>query len=157
MSGFVYAIGDGEGRVKIGWSRNPVRRLPNIQTACAGKATLLGLVRATKVQETEIHQLLHAHRHHGEWFWLRGPVLDFVFSLPKPQPREVLLGNSALKNWRLRRGLSLEEVAGMLGVTRTSVCRWEKENRYPRGETLKRLSFVTGLSVADLLGIAEAA
>lgn len=84
--GFVYAVADGEGRVKIGWSRNPIRRLAQIAIACPRKVELLGYVQATRDQEAEVHTLLSRWRLGGEWFALVGPVIAFVEMLPKPRP-----------------------------------------------------------------------
>lgn len=92
MTGFVYAIGDGEDRVKIGWSADPIHRMAKLQTDCPTRATLLGLVPATKAQEAELHELLDPWRLNGEWFRLEGIVAAFVGILPTPQPRLSRIG-----------------------------------------------------------------
>ena len=87
MTGFVYAVGDGEGRVKIGWSRNPLGRLKKIKTDCACTPSLLGIIDATMAQESELHSLLAHWCTGGEWYRLEGAVVDFVNMLGKPEPR----------------------------------------------------------------------
>ena len=87
MTGFVYAIGDGNGAVKIGWSADPIRRLSKIACDCPAAPKLLGLIEATQAQEYEAHRLLEPWCIRREWFRLEGPVLAFVEMLPKPGPR----------------------------------------------------------------------
>ena len=87
MTGFIYAIGDETGRVKIGWSQQPVRRLAKISSDCSSAVTLLGIVQATQSQEKEIHTLLSPWRINREWFRHEETVAVFVSMLAKPKPR----------------------------------------------------------------------
>lgn len=84
MRGYVYAIGNETGAVKIGFSLNPKSRLPFLRTGHPGKLTLLGFVPAFRSQEAEIHALLSRWRITGEWFRLEGAVRDFVKMLGMP-------------------------------------------------------------------------
>lgn len=86
MTGFIYAIGDGEGRVKLGWSANPIKRRAAIDCGCPSETTLLGFIPATRAHEAETHALLAPWRLSGEWFRLEGPVAAFVDMLPAPRP-----------------------------------------------------------------------
>lgn len=47
-SGFVYFVHASMGRVKIGFSRNPVKRFGSITTNCPDKLTLLGIIPGTE-------------------------------------------------------------------------------------------------------------
>lgn len=89
MTGFVYAIGDDGGRVKIGWSTNPLRRLTKLRSDCSRKVKLLGVIPATRQQEAQAHELFAAWRENREWYRLEGAVLAFVNMLPPPAPRLV--------------------------------------------------------------------
>ena len=53
---------------------------------------------------------------------------------------------------RTRRGLSQEQLAERLYVTRQAVSRWENGETVPNTETLKRLSAVLDVSINTLLG-----
>ena len=53
---------------------------------------------------------------------------------------------------RTRRGLSQEQLAERLHVTRQAVSRWETGETVPDTETLKRLSAVLDVSINTLLG-----
>ena len=53
---------------------------------------------------------------------------------------------------RTRRGLSQEQLAERLYVTRQAVSRWETGETVPNTETLKRLSAVLDVSINTLLG-----
>lgn len=86
MTGFIYAIGDGEGRVKIGWSADPVKRRAAIDCGCPSETILLGFIPATRAHEAEAHELLAPWRLSGEWFRLQDLVAAFVDMLPAPRP-----------------------------------------------------------------------
>ena len=113
MTGFVYAISGGEGRVKIGWSSDPFRRLAKLRSDCPAIAHLLGLVEATKQQEAAVHGLLAPWRIQREWFHLIGPVVSFVEMLPKPKIRIVEVGENdhPLRAWRKNKRLSMDDPA----------------------------------------------
>jgi transcriptional regulator with XRE-family HTH domain len=48
------------------------------------------------------------------------------------------------RHWRELAGASQDQIAAQLGVTRTSVSRWEKGTRSPRGENLVAYSILLG-------------
>lgn len=53
---------------------------------------------------------------------------------------------------RLKQGLSQEELAEKVYVTRQAVSRWENGETVPNTETLKMLSILFGVSINTLLG-----
>lgn len=53
---------------------------------------------------------------------------------------------------RLKQGLSQEELAEKVYVTRQAVSRWENGETVPNTETLKMLSMLFGVSINTLLG-----
>ena len=53
---------------------------------------------------------------------------------------------------RTQKGLSQDELAEKLFVTRQAVSRWENGETTPNTETLKRLSALFGVSINTLLG-----
>lgn len=57
-----------------------------------------------------------------------------------------------LKKYRIRKGLSQNDVAGALFVTRQCVSKWERGVTQPDLQTLSQLSALLGVSVDDLLG-----
>ena len=56
---------------------------------------------------------------------------------------------------RTNHGLSQEELAEKVFVTRQAVSRWEKGETIPNTETLKQLSTLFGVSVDTLLALSE--
>ncbi len=56
------------------------------------------------------------------------------------------------KELRKKLNLNQEELATKVGVTQTSVSRWEKDKSIPDYETLKKLSALFGVSIDYLLG-----
>jgi hypothetical protein len=67
--GWVYVIEAKKGGpVKIGWARDPEKRLRQLQTAHAEQLTLLAVIPGTKMLEQEVHRKLIFARRGGEWF-----------------------------------------------------------------------------------------
>ena len=60
--------------------------------------------------------------------------------------------NKILLDLRTRNGLTQEELAQQVFVTRQAVSRWESGETTPNVETLKRLSQVFDVSINTLLG-----
>jgi hypothetical protein len=81
--------------IKIGWARNPARRLSTLQISTSNKLVLLGAIGGTKRTEKKVHALVYRHCApkadepytrplcvQGEWFDDR--ILPFVTELMKP-------------------------------------------------------------------------
>ena len=64
------------------------------------------------------------------------------------------LGNSLFQA-RKKSGMSQEEVAEKLGVTRQAVSRWESDTAYPETDKIVRMATLFGVSCDYLLGVAE--
>lgn len=78
----VYFIRSGRGGpIKIGVSRDPARRLAQLQCGSVTKLTLLGVVPGGFADEAAIHRRLHAYRIHGEHFEAAPEVLEFIAAL----------------------------------------------------------------------------
>jgi hypothetical protein len=78
---YVYAIREVDGgRIKIGISKDPERRLKQLQTGSSSELELVAMREATGgfADEKEIHRLNESVRIHGEWFEsnasLNGPM-----------------------------------------------------------------------------------
>ncbi len=65
---------------------------------------------------------------------------------------ECNLLNVKIKNARQAKGMTQEELAIRLNVTRQTVSKWEKGSSVPDSETLIKLSEVLNVTVSDLLG-----
>lgn len=82
MTGYVYAIENAVGLVKIGWSTEPKRRLSKINSDTSSPCKLIGYVEGTLEQEATLHRLLRPEVEHREWF-RRGPLVNaFIKRLP---------------------------------------------------------------------------
>ena len=67
--GFVYFIRDGRsGPIKIGYAKDPERRLARLQTSSPKALYLLGAARAELEVERQLHAEFAADRVRGEWF-----------------------------------------------------------------------------------------
>jgi len=60
-----------------------------------------------------------------------------------------------LKQYRVAKGLTLEELAGRIKVSRASVSNWETGRGLPRPKTYLRLARVLGLTPLRLAQIIE--
>lgn len=151
--GFVYAIGDGRGRVKIGWSGDPLRRLAKIRSDCPSAAALFGVIPATREQEQEAHALLKPWRANREWFYLEGAVVAFVEMLPPPRPRpiDISASESPLRQYRKQNRISMQALANQLGTTHATISRYETGKRLPSSNLLVKIAKETGLSIDALV------
>jgi hypothetical protein len=68
--GCVYFIGEqlGGDTIKIGWSRDPVSRLQQIQVGNPTPLKIIGCVAANRLIEPALHQLFAPAAVSGEWF-----------------------------------------------------------------------------------------
>jgi hypothetical protein len=131
MTGFVYFIQCGE-RVKIGWSRDPKKRLVKIQCDNGAPCILLGAVAGTLDQEAEIHDLLRPWRLSGEWFdGTAAPVAaacDHFGGLNPPdaprQRRPILRTKLAARLWQS--GFRMTDVATALRIDKANLSRWAR-------------------------------
>lgn len=69
---------------------------------------------------------------------------------PKPETEETSFGDR-LKRLRTQRGLSLQALAGQVGVSKPALWKWERGDVRPRPAALARLAEVLGLSPAELV------
>lgn len=77
----VYAIGPADRTievVKIGFSKDPIKRLRGIQTNFPWPLEIYGAEPGSEEIEKALHKLFVGYRVNGEWFKVKGPVKKFV-------------------------------------------------------------------------------
>jgi len=151
MTGYVYAIENAVGFVKIGWSTDPKRRLSKINSDTSSPCKLLGYVEGTLEQETALHRMLQSEVEHREWF-RRGPLLDhFISMLPPPETKKICTrkgGPGRLYDALHARNITPAGLAKAIGRHRVAVSRWNK-GRIP-AETVRQIEAATGIPASDL-------
>jgi hypothetical protein len=71
MVGFVYVIhAQGCGLFKIGWAKDPAKRIRDLQTASPDALELVGSRPGTLRDEADLHRRFRPLRIRGEWFAL---------------------------------------------------------------------------------------
>ena len=83
MTGFVYAITNGRNAVKIGWAKEPLRRLAELNVASPDPLSLVGYASGGKQHERALQHLLRKHNIKGEWFYIEGPVKTLLALMAK--------------------------------------------------------------------------
>lgn len=73
---YVYLIDSGH-TVKIGYARNPRKRLALLQTGNDEPLRLVAAIPGTKRLERELHELFAGDRVRGEWFFPTFELLEF--------------------------------------------------------------------------------
>jgi hypothetical protein len=68
VSGWVYLIDDGAYSYKIGYARDPEKRLKLLQCGHPDQLRIAAVVEGTKRTERELHELFSGDRLRGEWF-----------------------------------------------------------------------------------------
>lgn len=77
--GSVYFILDADNnRVKVGHSRDPWKRLRQLQTGSSAKLKLIGVIAAHPEVEKRLHSDLREHRVQGEWFAEGEAAVDWL-------------------------------------------------------------------------------
>lgn len=89
MRPHVYFIRSETGAIKIGFSRNPSRRIRAMKTTSPDRLTEMVIVPGSIGAETWLHEKFARHRLHGEWFNPDAEILEFV-SLIKEQGEAVI-------------------------------------------------------------------
>ena len=88
---------------------------------------------------------------------LRRPIIDVSPEfLKKHFSGEAMIGKR-IEMFRNQRGLSGQELADLMKVSRQTVYRWEQGDRMPDILTLSRLVRVLGVRIEDLLGAQDPA
>jgi hypothetical protein len=92
--------------VKIGYSKNPKKRLAGLQTATPNALVLLGTIHGSLDSETAFHDKFAGYKLQGEWF--RGDILPEVLAIiareaaaPRPAAMNVLVWADADFNRRV--------------------------------------------------------
>jgi transcriptional regulator with XRE-family HTH domain len=62
-----------------------------------------------------------------------------------------------LEVYRDQHGLTQDSLGKLIGVEAATISRWEQRKRAPRGNDLQKICTLTGISAAEIIGIAEAA
>lgn len=64
--------------LKIGYSKDPIKRISELQTGNPVKLKLIGVLPGTYETEKMIHRVLSKFRVEGEWFKVQGKVESLV-------------------------------------------------------------------------------
>lgn len=95
----LYLISDGT-RVKIGKSKNPEKRLKQLQTGSALKLKLLGTFDLSDHYEKRLHWILRNFRTQGEWFELGAEgtnwIQEYIKELESSASSDKMLGSNLL-------------------------------------------------------------
>jgi hypothetical protein len=75
--GYVYIV-KAAGRVKIGFSTDPVQRFSEINTGCPFPVQVLLIMRGKRSDEQQLHHRFHRSRRHNEWFDPSPALLRFI-------------------------------------------------------------------------------
>lgn len=83
-SGFIYFIeAEGAQRIKIGYSKNPDRRLRSLSTGSPMPLRLLAQIPGNQADESKIQRQFAELRLEGEWFYATAQLRDYVDGLAR--------------------------------------------------------------------------
>lgn len=128
MTGFVYFLRCGE-FVKVGYSRQPKKRLATLQTATPHDVELLGRLPGTMAQERAVHRCLQHLHHRNEWFRMSDDIIALIREgLPSvdtaPAPQSFASVIDAVGYAVLTEGLSLSMGTVSSWRARDSIPSW---------------------------------
>lgn len=75
-----------------------------------------------------------------------------AFSLPIGYPLSMSKDTSRLRVLRQRAGLSMRQLAEMIGVDHSNLRYWEQSGKNPRSDLLQPIAEALGVSINELLG-----
>lgn len=90
-------------------------------------------------------------------YGLEEPELRQTLGLEEPGRERVAKRGQALRQIRLRAGLSLEEAAWRMGVTASAVRQWETGKNRPKPQSQRKIAQAYGLEPAELERLLEGA
>jgi hypothetical protein len=77
VAGLVYYFGDGEGKVKIGWSINPHERLTHAKTFNP-RIVILAMEPGDRHLENKRHKQFRTEHIEQEWFRISGLLMEHI-------------------------------------------------------------------------------
>lgn len=98
--GWIYFIQAGsQGAIKIGWAKDPAKRIRTLQTSQHQKLKMLGAIPGTLKDEQALHRRFADARLNGEWFdrsKVGGQVMSLILSegfiAAKPPKSRIITG-----------------------------------------------------------------
>lgn len=124
---FVYFVIDEHKRVKIGKAADPKRRLKMLQSGCADKLEIVGVLAGGRPLEAELHKLFADSRQRGEWFELTPKLRDLILDAAKAGSRKddpVIAGDDSPV--ASLTGKQLDEFAAVMGLERGVAAKYAK-------------------------------
>lgn len=79
--GFVYVAQREDGRIKVGWSSDVMRRITEMRRDAKQTVQLLACFPGNKPAELRLHDRLKAHKYRGEWYEPHAEVMAVIDSL----------------------------------------------------------------------------
>ena len=104
----VYFISNGKNLIKIGYSKDPIKRLAALQTASPDRLSLLAIKPGKKDVESQLHEEFKESRMEGEWFQLTPKLkveIEFaqkyypIDSFLHPSEEEKIIWEDAFADW----------------------------------------------------------
>ena len=115
-------------KIKIGYSDNPSKRIPAIQTASPDPISVLLIIEGGYEKESALHKSFKAFKSSGEWFYYSDEIKKYVNSNLQFDRRyefgfldEDFKGNEQIMRLRKIHGLTLQQLGKKLNITGQSV------------------------------------
>jgi DNA-binding XRE family transcriptional regulator len=162
---YVYFVQGGTtGLIKIGSAKDPQRRMANMQSGCAERLDLLGMIPEDgRMSEGRLQAELSSTRVRGEWFTMSDRLREIIkssstirddsaFGLPVgTRIRTSGVLGSLIKAYRIKRGLTQAELAAKMRVSR----QWVVEVEHGKARAEVGLVF-SAVQVLDIpLGVVK--
>jgi hypothetical protein len=142
----IYFIADAlTGRVKIGYSGNPVARFSKIRADSSGDLTLLAVIDGDMEAERALHERFVDFAVRGEWFRHEGALGEYIGGLPQFQT------DRSTKTMAFWNGMSAEAVSRSLGVSKAHLSKIRSGGRGASPELAIKLQRLTGVSAIKLV------
>jgi DNA-binding XRE family transcriptional regulator len=124
--------------VKIGYTSRFKKRFQELQVASPVKLEVLALIKGDRVDEKNFHDAFNHLSSNGEWFFYNDEIERFVEALDKDLmwkyglTEEKTSPIGLIKQTRLEKNWSMEELGEKLGITKQGVMDMEKRDAQGR-------------------------
>jgi hypothetical protein len=86
-TGAIYFIRNAhDDEIKVGHSRDPKKRLADLQVGCSSELELIGVIAAAREIEPIVHRQFYEGRIRGEWFYDRGITSQWLLDMTEGEP-----------------------------------------------------------------------
>lgn len=138
----IYFVQAGEnGPVKIGWAKNVIHRIQELQTGNPCKLGCLGMMEGSQNEESSLHEKFKRYRGVGEWFEPSADLLSFIKDTPTIYKRDFFARLLPIEN----NPYQILEEEKRLAMAKERICSYLHQNFLPHIKSCRLSALKKGI------------